>query len=40
LLRTRAELERRLRVFINLPMSSLDRLSLQAQVDALSGAGS
>jgi protein-tyrosine-phosphatase len=36
LLRTRAELERRLRVFINLPMSSLDRMSLQAHVDALS----
>lgn len=35
LLRTRAELERRLRVFINLPMSSLDRMSLQAHVDAL-----
>jgi protein-tyrosine-phosphatase len=40
LLRTRAELERRLRVFINLPMSSLDRMSLQAQVDALSRGGS
>ena len=39
LLRTRAELERRLRVFINLPMSSLDRMSLQAHVDALGGAG-
>src|SRR5689334_15396870 len=35
LLRTRAELERRLRVFINLPMSSLDRMSLQAHIDAL-----
>ena len=40
LLRTRAELERRLRVFINLPMGSLDRLSLQAQVAALGGASS
>jgi protein-tyrosine-phosphatase len=38
LMRTRAELERRLRVFINLPIDSLDRLSLQAQVSALSGA--
>lgn len=37
LLRTRGELERRLRVFINLPMSSLDRLSLQAHMDALGG---
>jgi protein-tyrosine-phosphatase len=35
LLRTRSELERRLRVFANLPMQSLDRMSLQAQVDAL-----
>ena len=35
LIRTRAELERRLRVFSNLPMRSLDRLSLQSQVDAL-----
>jgi protein-tyrosine-phosphatase len=38
LLRTRAELERRLRVFINLPMESLDRMSLQAHVAALGGA--
>lgn len=38
LLRTRSELERRLRVFANLPMSSLDRLSLQAHVEALGGA--
>jgi protein-tyrosine-phosphatase len=38
LLRTRAELERRLRVFLNLPMSSLDRMSLQAQVEAIGGA--
>jgi arsenate reductase (thioredoxin) len=37
LIRTRAELERRLRVFSNLPMRSLDRMSLQSQVDALGG---
>jgi arsenate reductase len=37
LMRTRAELERRLRVFTNLPIQSLDRLSLQAQVEALGG---
>ena len=37
LMRTRAELERRLRVFTNLPVRSLDRMSLQAQVDALGG---
>jgi protein-tyrosine-phosphatase len=35
LIRTRAELERRLRVLTNLPVSSLDRMSLQAQVHAL-----
>jgi arsenate reductase len=35
LMRTRAELERRLRVFTNLPIGSLDRMSLQAQVDAM-----
>jgi arsenate reductase len=35
LIRARTELERRLRVFANLPVSSLDRISLQAQVDAL-----
>ncbi|HEV7609344.1 MAG TPA: hypothetical protein VGO61_18540 [Steroidobacteraceae bacterium] len=35
LIRTRAELERRLRVFSNLPVRSLDRLSLQSQVEAL-----
>lgn len=35
LLRTRAELERRLRVFTNLPMASLDRLSLQAHLERL-----
>jgi protein-tyrosine-phosphatase len=40
LMRTRGELERRLRVFVNLPMRSLDRMSVQAQVNALgSGAG-
>jgi protein-tyrosine-phosphatase len=37
LMRTRAELERRLRVFTNLPVRSLDRMSLQAQLDALGG---
>lgn len=36
LMRTRAELERRLRVFINLPVQSLDRLSLQQHFDSLS----
>src|SRR5690349_956996 len=35
LIRTRAELERRLRVFANLPVESLDRMSLQTQVEAL-----
>ena len=35
LIRARTELERRLRVFANLPVKSLDRMSLQAQVDAL-----
>jgi protein-tyrosine-phosphatase len=40
LIRTRSELERRLRVFTNLPMSSLDRISLQAHVDALGDGGS
>jgi arsenate reductase len=39
LMRTRAELERRLRVLTNLPVRSLDRLSLQAQVDSLGDAG-
>jgi arsenate reductase (thioredoxin) len=38
LMRTRGELERRLRVFMNLPMQSLDRLSLQAQVSAIGAA--
>jgi arsenate reductase (thioredoxin) len=37
LIRTRSELERRLRVFTNLPVRTLDRMSLQAQVDALGG---
>jgi len=35
LVRARTELERRLRVFANLPVRSLDRISLQAHVDAL-----
>jgi len=35
LMRTRSELERRLRVFINLPVESLDRMSLQAQLNAI-----
>ena len=35
LIRTRAELERRLRVFANLPVKSLDRMSLQTHVEAL-----
>ena len=35
LLRTRSELERRLRVFANLPVDSLDRMSLQAHLDSL-----
>jgi protein-tyrosine-phosphatase len=35
LIRTRSELERRLRAFINLPVKSLDRISLQAQVEAI-----
>ena len=37
LIRTRSELERRLRVFVNLPIRSLDRLSLQAHMNALGG---
>lgn len=37
LMRTRAELERRIRVLTNLPLESLDRLSLQTQVDELGG---
>jgi arsenate reductase (thioredoxin) len=39
LIRTRSELERRLRVLTNLPVKSLDRLSLQAHVDALGRTG-
>ncbi len=35
LARARTELERRLRVFANLPVKALDRISLQAQVEAL-----
>jgi arsenate reductase (thioredoxin) len=35
LLRTYSELERRLRVFVNLPVDSLDRMSLQAHLDSL-----
>ena len=35
LIRARTELERRLRVFANLPMKSLDRMSLQAHIDSL-----
>lgn len=35
LMRTRAELERRLRVFTNLPVHALDRMSLQSQVESL-----
>jgi arsenate reductase len=37
LVRVRNELERRLRVFTNLPVRSLDRLSLQERVDELGG---
>ena len=33
LIGTRSQLERRLRILVNLPLESLDRLSLQAQVD-------
>jgi protein-tyrosine-phosphatase len=35
LIRTRSQLERRLRIFANLPHESLDRLSLQMQVDEI-----
>jgi protein-tyrosine-phosphatase len=35
LIRVRAELERRLRVFMNLPFASLDRLSAQRHLDDL-----
>jgi protein-tyrosine-phosphatase len=40
LIRARTELERRLRVFANLPVRSLDRMSLQAHVDALGASSS
>jgi arsenate reductase len=40
LIRTRSELERRLRVLTNLPVESLDRLSLQSYVDELGRHGS
>jgi arsenate reductase (thioredoxin) len=35
LIRVRSELERRIRVFINLPFASLDRLSAQRHVDEI-----
>jgi protein-tyrosine-phosphatase len=35
LIRVRSELERRLRVFINLPLASLDRMSAQSHVDSI-----
>ena len=35
LIRVRGELERRLRVFMNLPLESLDRMSLQQHLDAI-----
>lgn len=35
LIRIRSELERRLRVFINLPLASLDRLSAKRHVDEI-----
>jgi arsenate reductase (thioredoxin) len=35
LIKVRGELERRLRVFINLPLASLDRMSAQRHVDAI-----
>jgi arsenate reductase len=37
LIRVRAELERRLRVFLNLPLESFDRKSLQRQMDDIGG---
>jgi protein-tyrosine-phosphatase len=40
LIRTRSQLERRLRIFANLPLESLDRLSQQAQVDDIGRAES
>jgi arsenate reductase (thioredoxin) len=39
LIRVRAELERRLRVFLNLPLASFDRMSLQRQVDDIGRKG-
>ena len=39
LIRVRAELERRLRLFLNLPFESLDRMSLQRQVDDIGRKG-
>ena len=35
MIRTRSELERRLRIFLNLPFASLDRMSLQHRVDEM-----
>jgi arsenate reductase (thioredoxin) len=37
LMRTRSELERRLRIFSNLPTHSLDRASLLSRIDSLDG---
>jgi arsenate reductase len=37
LIRTRTELERRLRLLLNLPLESLDRMSLQQHVDRMDG---
>jgi len=34
-----AELERRISVFVSLPLKSLDRLSLQKRVDGIGGMG-
>jgi protein-tyrosine-phosphatase len=39
LIRVRAELERRLRVFLNLPFESFDRMSLQRHVDDIGRKG-
>jgi hypothetical protein len=33
--RTMAELDRRLKIFVNLPLASLDRLSIQSHVDEI-----
>jgi arsenate reductase (thioredoxin) len=38
LIRVRSALERRIRVFINLPLASLDRMSAQRQVDDIGAA--